>query len=151
MKQSSALYTWIPEDRMFLRGTSKFAHMQITIYVQYRRSEHGSWAHRKHQSSVRDNWRAGPWSVCNSRVRSLICLQFQSNSSTHASELLALAALKGLQNTAAHLHWLSKCCSQFCTVFIQCQMCYTYKHLLYCLGFIPQFLILDAPMTGWRW
>lgn len=35
---------------MFLCGTSKPAHMQIAIYIQYRRGEHANWAHRKHQT-----------------------------------------------------------------------------------------------------
>lgn len=87
---------------MFLCGTSKPAHMQIAIYIQYRRGEHANWAHRKHQ------------------------------------------------NTKAHTHWLQKCCSRFCTVLYQCQMCYTYKHPLYCLGFIPVFMISETPIRGQR-
>lgn len=49
---------------MFLCRTSEFAHMQITIYVQYRGGEHNSWAHRKHQSSARNNWKAGLSDLC---------------------------------------------------------------------------------------
>lgn len=49
---------------MFLCRTSEFAHMQITIYVQYRGGEHRSWAHRKHQSSARNNWKAGLSDLC---------------------------------------------------------------------------------------
>lgn len=59
MKQDSALYIQIPEDRMFLCRTSKlFAGVQITTYIKYNSSKHCSYAHGNHISSRRDNWKA---------------------------------------------------------------------------------------------
>jgi len=50
---------------MFLSGTSKlFAGMQITIYITYNSSKHGSYAHRNHMSSGTDNWKAGLSDLC---------------------------------------------------------------------------------------
>lgn len=59
MKQDSALYTQIPEDRMLLCRTSKlFAGVQITTYIKYNSSRHCSYAHGNHISNRRRNWKA---------------------------------------------------------------------------------------------
>ena len=143
MKRDSALHTQIPEDRMFLCGTRKlFAGVQITIYIKYNSSKHGSYAHRNHLSSGRDNWKAGLPDLCAipQQVK-YICIR-----------IVGLGCPEG---ALQHPGTSSLVIKMLWSVLYQCWMCLIYKHLLGSLkertGFISQFLSSETPELGWRW